>query len=136
MNSNDIVPCDKSKMLIVDDEPTIRKLIRLMLRLKFPDLQIDSVTNGVEAVESFQTEHQGVLVMDLHMPVMDGLKAFSKLEQQCKSNNWEMPSIIFCTGFDPSNGVKQLVENNPKHCLLLKPVDSEVLSAEVKSRCS
>ena len=136
MTTSDILPCNKRKILIVDDEQSVLNTLRTLLNSKFPDHQLDLAGNGIEAVESFQSEHQAVLVMDLHMPEMDGLTAFSELEKHCEINNWETPSVIFCTGFDPPDGVNKIVADNPKHCLLLKPLDSKSLYTEIENRCS
>ncbi|MEO5366803.1 MAG: response regulator, partial [Magnetococcus sp. WYHC-3] len=95
---------------------------------------IDVATNGLEAVESFQQFHQGVLLMDLKMPVMDGQTAFDKISEICAERKWAMPAVIFCTGFAPTPSLQMRVDQDPRHCLIQKPVTSEIIREAVKAR--
>lgn len=133
-STESLTPCDKTRILIVDDEVRIREVFRLILSDGLPDCKIDVAANGKEALETFRTAHPAVVVMDLHMSVMDGQAAFMQLQKQCKENNWEMPSIIFCTGFAHPETVRSIVVRNATHCLLSKPVRGETLLNVVKSR--
>ena len=128
------VPCDKHRILITDDEAPVRNIFRLILTSGCPACIVDLAANGLEAVESFQQFHQGVLLMDAKMPVMDGQAAFYKIRDICQEKGWEMPSVIFCTGFAPSAGLKTVSDSGQKHCILQKPVPSELLLTTVKSR--
>jgi CheY-like chemotaxis protein len=88
--------------------------------------------NGIDAVESFRQSHHGVLLMDLKMPLMDGQTAFYKIRDLCDEKGWEMPAVIFCTGFVPSNNVRLLAASGPNYDLIQKPVTSEILLNAVK----
>lgn len=127
-------PCEKSSVLIVDDEPSIVRLFKVMLSSAMPDVVIDTAANGEEALLSFTQKHHRVLLMDLHMPVMDGRAAFGKIEELCHSRDWEMPAVVFCTGFAPPESVKTVVAENPMHCLLAKPVTGKALVEAVRHR--
>jgi CheY-like chemotaxis protein len=62
------------KILIVDDQPEVRELMEVTLRVK--DFQVLQAKSGEEAVEIAKTEKPGVIIMDIMMPGgMDGLKA-------------------------------------------------------------
>jgi len=64
-----------SQILIADDDPTIRLLLRRLLE-KQRDWQVcGEASNGVEAIEEVEQFMPGVVVMDLAMPVMNGLQA-------------------------------------------------------------
>lgn len=127
-------PCDRSRILVVDDEKALVKLFRMILQLDLPENTVDVAMNGVEAVRCFSDFHHGVLLMDLHMPVMDGRVAFFEIEKLCRGRSWEMPSVVFCSGFAPPDAVNHVVESNPCHCLLSKPVSADLLVATIKSR--
>lgn len=129
-----VVPCDRGRVLIVDDEATIVRLFKMLLEFDLPGKQIDTACNGAEAIEKFSSGHHGVLVMDLHMPVMDGLNAFLNIESSCRSNDWQMPAVVFCTGYAPPDPVLKAVAGSSSHCLLQKPVTSDVLVQAVASR--
>jgi signal transduction histidine kinase len=61
------------KVLCVEDHPINRKVVELIMAAAGIDLR--SVENGVLAVEAFQSERFDVVLMDMQMPVMDGLTA-------------------------------------------------------------
>ncbi len=128
------IPCEKNRLLIVDDEVSIVRLFKIILSSALPDTTIDTAHNGQEAVENFEKQRPGTLLMDLHMPVMDGRQAFQKIQVLCQSNDWAMPSVIFCTGYAPPDWVRAAMVANTNHRLLPKPVTSLVLIDTVKSR--
>ena len=67
------------KVVIVDDSAFIRKKIAEILT-EHPLVQIvDRAKNGLEAVEMVKKHRPDVLVLDLIMPVMDGLEAFKRI---------------------------------------------------------
>jgi two-component system response regulator NreC len=64
-----------TRILIADDDATIRLLLRRLLE-KQPDWQVcGEAGNGVEAIEGVEQFEPDVVVMDLAMPVMNGLQA-------------------------------------------------------------
>lgn len=128
------IPCNRGYMMIVDDERSILRLFQMILASALPDVKIDLASNGEEAIASFKKEHHGVFVMDLKMPVMDGQMAFTQIQNFCKEKNWEMPSVVFCTGFPPPDFVTNIVSKDSTHSLLLKPVSGETLVGAVKER--
>jgi CheY-like chemotaxis protein len=137
MNTTDrqnSVPCDKQRLLIVDDESGIRNVFSKVLTCGLPHCRIDLAVNGAEAVDSFRTIHHGLLLMDLNMPVMDGEQAFYKIQEICEKEGWEMPAVVFCTGYNPSENVRKIVANSRIHCILHKPVSCDVLLEALRIR--
>jgi CheY-like chemotaxis protein len=71
--------CAGIDVLIVDDEPIVRRLLELALR--HSGLRIASSVNGAEALRLYQ-EHRGdvrLLVLDVQMPELDGPQTFEAL---------------------------------------------------------
>lgn len=130
------VCCDKNRLLIVDDEKAILNLFRRLISMRLPNCRIDVAVNGAEAVEQFHEAHHGVILMDLRMPVMDGQTAFKEIQKLCRADNIEMPSVIFCTGYTPPDTIQTLVDNNPAHCILSKPVSDKDLLGAIRARLS
>lgn len=128
--------CDKHRVLLVDDDDAVRALFRLILATVMPERHFDEARNGQEALNCFSGGHHAVLLMDLHMPVMDGQSAFLEIEKLCTIRNWELPSVVFCTGYAPPEIVTRVVESSSMHSLLLKPVSSDALVNAVRSRLS
>ena len=123
-----------SRVLVVDDEDEIVTLFQLMLGAEIPGATVDIATNGVEAVDAFKKEPYDVIVMDLHMPIMDGYKAFLELSSICEKENINIPGFIFCTGYIPPDSIRKAVAENENNCLLQKPVDMRSLVDAVTSR--
>ena len=127
-------PCDKQRLLIVDDEPMIRTLFERLLNMGFPDRTIDLAVNGAEGVESFRIHRHAVIVMDLMMPVMGGDEAFRRIRQLCEEENIETPCVVFCTGYDPPGSLKGYLDGAPRHTVLRKPITAAQLIDTVSSR--
>lgn len=62
----------KNKVLIVDDNQAILTFLRAFLA---KDYEVAEATNGVEALEILARQKQKVVLMDIMMPVMNGLQA-------------------------------------------------------------
>jgi two-component system chemotaxis response regulator CheY len=72
-------------ILLVDDEAHIRKFIGLLLRHLGVD-RIFEASNGVEALEAYKKERPDLVMLDVNMPVMDGietLRALKALDPEC-----------------------------------------------------
>ncbi len=65
------------KILLCDDEEDI--LYALKIYLKNPDYELYEAHNGKEAVEFVKTNHVDLLLLDLMMPVMDGMSAMAEI---------------------------------------------------------
>ena len=70
-------------LLIVDDAAANRDLTAIMLRRL--GLTADKAENGLEALQMIEQTHYDVVLMDMHMPVMDGITATQKLRQSGSS---------------------------------------------------
>lgn len=83
------------KVLIVDDEPLARERLRAMLA-DLPDMQVlADAGDGREAVELAASLQPDTVLMDIAMPVMDGLEAARHL-----AGFEAPPAVVFCTAYD------------------------------------
>ena len=72
-------------ILLVDDEPTIRRGLRMRLELE-PDLSvIGEAGDGLAAIDSARTLAPNVVLMDVEMPRMNGIDATRELRSQVPS---------------------------------------------------
>jgi two-component system alkaline phosphatase synthesis response regulator PhoP len=62
----------KKKVLIVDDEPNVRRLLHSILSKNF---EVFEAEDGRQAIEMANTQKPDVVLMDMMMPKMDGLTA-------------------------------------------------------------
>ncbi|HEV2304389.1 MAG TPA: response regulator transcription factor [Candidatus Acidoferrales bacterium] len=60
-----------AKILVVDDEPQVRRVMKVALTAE--GYTIFEARNGEEALQSFRTAQPDVVLLDMNMPVMDGL---------------------------------------------------------------
>ena len=85
---------EKRRCLIVEDSPTMRQLIVFALK-RIPELEIVEASDGVDALKKLPGQKTDLLLTDINMPIMDGLKLVSLM----KSNPLykDIPVIIITT---------------------------------------
>jgi len=66
-------------ILVVDDEPHIRKFVSLILKQLGASKLIEA-SNGEEAIAVYQREDPDLLLLDISMPIMDGLTTLKELK--------------------------------------------------------
>lgn len=67
-------------ILLVDDEPHIRKFVSLILK-QLGLANLLEAGNGEEALALYEREKPDLVLLDISMPVMDGLEALRRLKQ-------------------------------------------------------
>ncbi len=82
-------------VLIVDDEPLARERLAQMLKSVPGTRVVGSAGNGREAIQRIEESRPRIVLLDIRMPVMDGLEAAHHLRLLDHH-----PVIIFCTAFD------------------------------------
>ncbi|MDI6775135.1 MAG: response regulator [Verrucomicrobiota bacterium] len=134
MNAQEEKNARPKQILIADDEQSVGKVYQRIITGHFPDWQVDLVANGFDAIEAFRRKRHDVVIMDIHMPVMDGAQAEYEIREFCEEREIPEPAIIFCTGYLPPDGVREIVETNPCCSLLLKPIAMDTLIKEIERR--
>src|ERR1044072_7289052 len=82
-------------VLLVDDNGPLRKSLRSLLE-KADDMQVvATASNGVAAVEKARSHHPDIAVMDLSMPLRDGIEATEDIRECCR-----LTRVIILSGFD------------------------------------
>jgi two-component system chemotaxis response regulator CheY len=67
---------DRPRVLIVDDSPTMRQLLTLALK-RVKDVDLAEAGDGMDALQKLSADHFDLVLVDINMPVMDGLKLIS-----------------------------------------------------------
>ncbi|HVF53479.1 MAG TPA: response regulator [Actinomycetota bacterium] len=70
------------KVLIADDSRDMRKMVRMVLETDGDFTVVGEAADGAEAVDLATTEDPNVIVLDMMMPVMDGLEAIPELREK------------------------------------------------------
>lgn len=63
-------------ILVVEDSPTMRQLISFAIK-RVPNSRVVEATDGVDALKKLSSEKIDLILADINMPVMDGLKLVS-----------------------------------------------------------
>lgn len=69
-----------ARVLIVDDDPDVRQLVEM--KLKLDGIQTYGATNGAEALDVLTQEEIDLVVLDLMMPVMDGYETCRRIRAE------------------------------------------------------
>ena len=83
------------KILLVEDDLSSQLVMKLCL--KKSGFNFDLVNNGQEAVEIFEQNTYDLILMDIHMPVMNGYEATQKIRQFEKNNQRDETTVIALT---------------------------------------
>ncbi len=86
---------DNAKFLIVEDSPTMRQLIAFSLK-RFRNAKIIEAVDGLDALRKLAgPEKIDLILTDINMPLMDGLKLVSMVRQNAELK--DIPIIIITT---------------------------------------
>jgi two-component system, LytTR family, response regulator AlgR len=112
------------KILIVDDEKLARERLKQLVSGLVNDPELHEATNGREALFTVNATRPDVVLMDIRMPVMDGLESAMHL-----SHMENPPSVIFTTAYD-QHAVEAFEVNAVDY--LLKPIRRERLETALE----
>lgn len=85
---------DRHRILIVEDSPTMRQLLVFALkRLKNAD--VVEAQDGMDGLRKVTSDHFDLALVDINMPVMDGLKLISLI--RAEDSLREMPIVVITT---------------------------------------
>ncbi|MDQ0418415.1 DNA-binding NarL/FixJ family response regulator [Croceifilum oryzae] len=85
---------EKVKLLLVDDQELIRESLHIILDLEDDFEVVGLAENGQDAVEFCKQVVPDVVLMDIHMPVLDGVRATQAIKK-----NWPHVRVIILTTF-------------------------------------
>ncbi|OAQ38005.1 hybrid sensor histidine kinase/response regulator [Pedobacter psychrophilus] len=112
-------------VLVVDDNENNRIILRQMLLLK--NIKVTEAKNGLEALQLL-TEGKGydVILMDYHMPFMDGLETIEKIRNNFNINAEEQPIMLLHSSSDDEK-IINICEKNGVRIRMVKPIKMQDL---------
>ena len=119
---------DRHRILIVEDSPTMRQLLVFALkRLKGAD--IVEAQDGMDGLRKVTSDHYDIALVDINMPVMDGLKLISLIrgEEALKS----MPIVVITTEGASEDRERAMALGADEY--LTKPIQANRVLTVVKS---
>jgi CheY-like chemotaxis protein/PAS domain-containing protein len=123
LDRKDLVPLYGARALLVDDDALVQLLV--INQLKSLGLVVSVVGNGEQALEMLSLARYDIVLMDIQMPIMNGLLATQLIRSQ--STLASLP-VIAMTGNTTTENYQQCVEVGIND-FLAKPVDSDDLFA-------
>ncbi|QCX33163.1 response regulator transcription factor [Caloramator sp. E03] len=108
------------KLLIVDDDALIRDSLRIMCELE-EDIEVAGcASNGQEAFEMCRQLHPDIVLMDIRMPVLDGVLGTKLIKE-----NFKDIKVIILTTFKDDEYIKEAIKNGAEgYVLKNQPFDS------------
>ncbi len=112
------------KVLVVDDDPNIRELVRLYLEDE--GIEVVQKGNGAEALEYAENHPPDLVVLDIMMPGMDGWALCARLREL-----GDMPVLMITAKGEPADRIKGFKLGTDDY--LVKPFDPMELALRVKA---
>lgn len=116
----------KRKILVVDDEPDILRLVSKMLELK--GYEVVTASGGKEGFAKAVKEKPDVILLDIMMPEMNGHEVLKQLRARAETKR--VPVIMLTARKDPDDVVKSLVDGGAVD-YIVKPFSSPELLKQI-----
>jgi len=114
------------KILVVDDEPNMLRLIAV--RLKVNNYDVITASDGLYAVKKAHEEKPDLIILDIKIPVGGGIGVFENLRM---TTDTMLIPIIFITAH-PSEEIRRRVLEMGAEDFIAKPFDADELLAKVR----
>ena len=85
---------EKRRVLIVEDSPTMRQLLVFALR-RLKGVEIVEAQDGMDGLRKVSSDHFDLALIDINMPVMDGLKLISLMREE--ESLKDIPIVVITT---------------------------------------
>ena len=112
-----MVPCATQLVLVVDDSMLIRHTVCRFLEEQ--GFNVESATNGVEALEMLKSIQPDIIITDLQMPKMDGPRLIDVLKS--KPDTASIPIVILAGKQQPAENQSE----NRARFVIFKDIDLE-----------
>ncbi len=113
-----------SKLLLIDDEEPIRKVLGLYLRSR--GYEVFTAADGNEGLEVFQREKPSIVLTDIKMPGMDGIEVLKKIKKISPQTQ-----VIMITGHGDMDIAIQSLQLEASD-FITKPVDNKALLVSLR----
>ena len=119
------------RIYLCDDAPDYRRLLREILTAE-EDLEVvGEGCNGRECVDDASREHPDVILLDVNMPVMDGLEALPRLREVAPETQ-----VLVLSTAPPTHGFEERAVELGAVGYLQKPVDIFALPGAMREKVS
>ena len=120
------------RVALVDDQALFRTGIRMLVDSQ-PDLAfVGEAGNGRDGIDLVQATRPDVVLMDIRMPVMDGIEATERIVAEADARTAPVPRVIVLTTFDLDEAAIRAIRGGASG-FLLKDSDPEFLLASIRA---
>jgi len=112
------------RVLLVEDEPSLRKLVSMNLRME--GYEVETAENGKVALDKLEEAHYDLMILDLMLPLVSGLDVLTTL----RLTNSDLPIIITSAKDSSSDRILGLKEGADDY--LVKPFEIEELTLRMQ----
>lgn len=113
-----------TRLLIVDDHAVVRMGLSAILGLERDILVAAEAEDGAQALERYRANQTDVVLMDLRMPVMDGLQALREMKRE-----WPEARVLLLTTSDLDEDIQQGIDAGAAGYILKSASRSELVQA-------
>jgi CheY-like chemotaxis protein len=117
------------RVLVVDDEPPITKLIARAIKDALPEVEVIEANDGFRAGSLAATLKPQVVILDLRMPGIDGFEVCKLIKGQEATRH---AHVLAITAYPSEESEKTILECGAKACLT-KPLEMSALVSHVKN---
>ena len=118
---------DRQRILIVEDSPTMRQLLVFALR-RLKDVDIVEAQDGMDGLRKVSSDHFDIALIDINMPVMDGLKLISLIRGEESLS--AIPIVVITT--EGANEDRERAMSLGANEYLTKPIQANRVLSVVK----
>ena len=115
---------EKIRVLVIDDEPDMRDMIRFVL--EFEGFEIETAGDGNAALATLEEQHFDAVISDLRMPGLSGIDTIERLFAERPGLN-----VIVATGYVTPEVSDRLLAQGAK-AVLRKPFEMSLLVDELR----
>ena len=120
------------RVALVDDQALFRAGIRMVIGSQ-PDLEfVGEAATGADGVELVRREQPDVVLMDIRMPVMDGIAATGTIVAEAATSGRTPPRIVVLTTFDLDEAAARAIRAGASG-FVLKDAEPEFLLAAIRT---
>jgi DNA-binding NarL/FixJ family response regulator len=120
------------RVVLVDDQALFRTGIQMLVSSQADLEVVGEASNGSEAVAVAEATKPDVILMDIRMPVMDGIEATEAILRAADDRGGARPRIIVLTTFDLDEAATRAIRGGASG-FLLKDADPEFLLAAIRT---
>lgn len=117
---------DKIRVMLVDDQMLLREGLKTIINLQDDMLVCAEADNGAVALQLLQAQPADVILMDIRMPVLDGVEATAAIKKEFPDS-----AIIILTTFDDDDYIIDALSNGAAG-YLLKDIDAAHLVQSIR----